>query len=299
MGGTTYCSEARSVRATTNNFHTAPAREIFKARSLENAMSPHGLGIRESRDSEAHPESIAIIIALDVTGSMGSIPHNLVKNGLPHIMETIIESGIKDPQVLFLGIGDHLTDQAPLQVGQFESGDAELDHWLTNVYLEGNGGGNGGESYFLAWLVAAMHTSIDCLEKRNQKGFLFTIGDEEVHPYINKHHLINLMGPGKETGYQSTEILDLAREKYNVYHLHLRQGANGTDPDVINSWKELMGKNLIMVDNKESVASAISGIVTSESKPSEIDQGEAGGIDNIEKTNDNPSPDSTEEEVIL
>ena len=69
-------------------------------------------------------------------------------------MDKIIQSGIKDPQVLFLAIGDHECDTSPLQVGQFESSDELLEHWLTHVWLEGGGGGNRGESYALAWHFA-------------------------------------------------------------------------------------------------------------------------------------------------
>ena len=180
MGGGMYSSDARTVRckATYGDAdyykHTAPS-EIFKERKVNNAMSPNGVKIRESRDSKEHPNSLAIIIALDVTGSMGSIPVHLIKEGLPTMMETIIKGGIKDPQVLFLAIGDHTCDQAPLQVGQFESSDALLDHWLTTVWLEGKGGGNDGESYALAWYFAGKHTSIDCWEKRKQKGFLLSV----------------------------------------------------------------------------------------------------------------------------
>jgi hypothetical protein len=39
---------------------------------------------------------------------MGRIPHDLVKVGLPNMMGGIIEHGIPDPQILFLGIGDHM-----------------------------------------------------------------------------------------------------------------------------------------------------------------------------------------------
>ena len=121
MGCGTYSSAAREIRAVENGYHSKSTRDIFTERSLNSEMSPYGLDVRESRDSAEHPDSFPIIIALDVTGSMGSIPTYLVKKGLPDIMDKIIKSGIKGPQVLFLGIGDHEYDDAPLQVGQFES----------------------------------------------------------------------------------------------------------------------------------------------------------------------------------
>ena len=167
MGGGTYSSTTRHERAVTSGYYSKPKEEIFKQREINNAMNPYGISIRESRDSVEHPNSLAIILALDVTGSMGSIPHHLVKDGLPDIMQGIIDKGLKDPQLLFLAIGDHeCGDKAPLQVGQFESSDELLDKWLTDVFLEGGGGSNEGESYLLAWYFASLHTSIDCLEKR-------------------------------------------------------------------------------------------------------------------------------------
>lgn len=264
MGGGTYSSEERISRAISKGYDTKPAREIFTERSMNNAMSPYGIDIREARDSDEHPNSVAIILGLDVTGSMGSIPHFLVKDGLPNIMGSIIQKGIKDPQLLFLGIGDHECDRAPLQVGQFESGDELLDKWLTTVYLEGGGGGNSGESYLLAWYFAACHTSIDCFEKRGQKGFLFTIGDEPVLQDIPQRSIKGIMGSKQSSDYIAAELLDKARETYNVYHLHLRQGSNGERQDVMDGWKQIMGGDLIIIDRKEEVADEIVKIVTAQ-----------------------------------
>ena len=225
-------------------------------------MSPFGVGIRESRDSEEHPNSLAIIIALDVTGSMGSVPHYLVKEGLPHIVEHIINAGILDPQILFLGIGDHVVDSAPLQVGQFESSDELLDKWLTDVYLEGGGGGNEGESYMLAWYFAAKHTSIDCLEKRNKKGFLFTIGDEPVLDSISQHNLNEIMGKGQYEKFMSNELYDKASQKYHAYHLHIKETASGSRQEVINGWKQMLSDHAIIVDQRNQVADIIAKIVS-------------------------------------
>lgn len=263
MGGGSYSITERTVRAENLGYTTKSAQEIFKQRMINNAMNPNGINVRESRDSNEHPNSLAIVLALDVTGSMGSIPHHLVKEGLPNVMDGIIKSGINDPQVLFLGIGDHECDSAPLQVGQFESSDELLDKWLTDIYLEGGGGGNSGESYLLAWYLAAYHTSIDCLGKRGEKGFLFTIGDEPTLKEISKNTLKHIMGDGQYDNLDINILLEKVREMYYTYHIHLRQGSNGRNQRVMDGWKQLMGENLIILDDYKDIPQTIAEIVSS------------------------------------
>uniref|UniRef100_A0A6M3JQA9 Putative von Willebrand domain containing protein n=2 Tax=viral metagenome TaxID=1070528 RepID=A0A6M3JQA9_9ZZZZ len=254
MGGGTYCSTTRLLRSEAKGYTTKSTQEIFTAQNINSAMSPFGINVRESRDSVEHPNSLAIVLALDETGSMGTVPHYLVKEGLPLMMDSIIKSGIADPQVLFLGIGDHECDQAPLQVGQFESSDELLDKWLTDLYLEGHGGGNAGESYMLAWYFAAHHTAIDCFEKRLQKGVLITIGDEPVLPHVPANFLKNLMGPGQYENYSSQKLLDEAREKYDVYHIHVRETGSGSRQSVMDGWRQLLVDNLLIAERRTDVA---------------------------------------------
>lgn len=147
MGSGSYNSQARSVRAYSSGYYTQSASEIFSSKKLRSDMDPNGVTLRESRDSDEHPESVAIIIALDVTGSMGRIPHEFIKDGLPLMVDTLIRAGIAHPQIMFMAIGDHFTDRAPLQISQFESSDELLDKWLTKVWLEGSGGGNNGDGF--------------------------------------------------------------------------------------------------------------------------------------------------------
>lgn len=262
MGGGSYSFVSRSAREEDLGYKTKSTHEIFKQRSINNAMNPNGIVVRESRDSKEHPNSLAIILALDVTGSMGTIPHFLVKEGLPNIMANIINGGINDPQLLFLAIGDHECDNSPLQVAQFESSDELLDKWLTDVYLEGGGGGNAGESYLLAWYFAGFHTSIDCFEKRGQKGFLFTIGDEPTLKNIPKRSLQNIMGNGQYDEFSADMLLEKAREKYHCFHLHIKQTGAGSRQETMDGWKQLMGDGLILVDNKNDVSRIISETVT-------------------------------------
>lgn len=261
MGGGVYCYASAQNRIETKEYSTKSTQEVFKSRTINNAMNPHGITLRESRDSEEHPNSFPIVLALDETGSMGSIPHYLVKKGLPDIMDRIIKGGIKDPQVLFMGIGDHECDEAPLQVGQFESSDALLDKWLTSLFLEGNGGGNDGESYLLAWFFAGRYTTTDHYEKRQKKGILITIGDEPTLNELPANAQNEIMGPGQYTTMTAAELLSKAREKYEVFHLHMLEGVNGNRKSVQDGWKQLMGDHVIYVDNKEKVPQVIADIV--------------------------------------
>jgi hypothetical protein len=261
MGMGSYSLDNRAARSQAEGYSSRSIREIFSQREINRAMNPNGVTLREARDSEEHPESVAIILGLDVTGSMGSIPHHLVREGLPKIMNRIIQSGTKDPQLMFLALGDHEYDRSPLQAGQFESSDEPLDKWLTNVYLEGGGGGNTGESYLLAWYFAAFHTSIDCFEKREKKGFLFTIGDEPTLPDIPANDLRLIMGDGQYTSYHAATLLDKARESYNVYHLHIKQTYAGSMQETMDGWKQLLGDHLIVLENHEEVSTVIPEII--------------------------------------
>src|SRR5688572_7662942 len=96
------------------------------AKKSHDKMNPLDVKVRESRDSDAHPESLAIAVMFDVTGSMHQVPQILLKN-LPKLMGLLLKKGyVAHPQILVGCIGDATCDRAPLQVGQFESG-IEID----------------------------------------------------------------------------------------------------------------------------------------------------------------------------
>ncbi len=261
MGSGSYSSETRAIRSNSLGYDRKSRDEIFTQKSINNAMNPFGINIREARDSDEHPNSLAIILGLDVTGSMGSIPHFLVKEGLPAVVSKIIQGGEADPQILFLGIGDHECDRSPLQVGQFESSDELLDKWLTDVYLEGGGGGNAGESYLLAWYFAAYHTATDCLAKRNKKGFLFTIGDEPTLKVLPAGVLKKLIGDGQYEDFTAASLYTKASEKYNIYHIHVKETNSGSRREVMDSWKQLLCDNLIIVEKASDISKAITDTV--------------------------------------
>ncbi len=295
MGGGSYSTTARNIRSTTLGYDTKSPYEIFSQKDINSAMSPYGIDLRESRDSDEHPESLAIIIALDVTGSMGSVPHYLVKEGLPNIMERIIKGGIKDPQVLFLAIGDHECDRSPLQVGQFESNDELLDKWLTDVYLEGGGGANGGESYHLAWFFASNYTDVDCFLKRNQKGFLFTVGDEPVLKDLPARTQKNLMGDGQYSNTTAFELFDKVEEMYNTYHINVCQTRSGKNPHVQDGWKQMIADRLLLAPRREDVSDLISSTILNNYKSKDTIEDVIESVEVSVDKKDNPIG----EEIIL
>lgn len=223
-------------------------------------MSPKGI-IRESRDSDAHPNSVAIGVMLDVTGSMVEVPKVLQAN-LPQLMGTIIRKGyLADPQVLFGGIGDFYSDSAPLQVGQFESG-IEVDDDLGRLFLEGNGGGQNKESYQNALYFFARKTSIDCFEKRGKQGYLFLIGDEAPYPTSTPEEIKQLIGDTIPAPVPIATLIAEVRERYHVFFL-IPSGASHTHEGWLKkAWTELLGpENVIMLDDPKGVSEAIAGIV--------------------------------------
>ena len=126
MGYSKWSDDAYTSLSSSKSYASKSADDIF-SKKANSDMLPVNLTIRESRDSDEHPESLAIMVFLDDTGSMGIIPEDIVKNELPTLMNTIIDNGVKHPQVLFGTINDHYCVDTPIQVGQFESGTEERD----------------------------------------------------------------------------------------------------------------------------------------------------------------------------
>ena len=260
MGYSGWSGDAYTNLTSSKNYASKSAADIF-SKSISSDMTPLNLGIRESRDSDEHPESLAVMVFLDETGSMGRIPEAIVKDKLGALMNTIIDNGVKHPQIFFGAIGDHISDSSPLQVGQFESGTEELDKWLTQIFIEGYGGGQSMESYLLAWLVAGRHTSIDCFEKRNEKGFLFTIGDEMSWDSLSAKTLKDLLGYPQGEDLTDVQLLEEAQRLYNVYHIHINEASYRDDPQVLGYWRKMLGERLIVLEDYNAVCETIATLI--------------------------------------
>lgn len=235
------------------------AHETLDPKKVAGPTSPFaGKVMREARDNEDHPESTPIAIFFDETGSMGNVPR-VLQTKLAELFELLLRKGyVTDPQILFGAYGDAETDRVPLQVGQFES-DNRVADTLENIFLEGNGGGNGGESAALAWYYMALHAATDAYDKRKKKGYLVTIGDE-VTLSVRANQIKEFIGDDMEGTLTPREILTLAQKKWHVFHLVINNYAAQVQ-NSIPFYTKLLGDNAIVLENEEAAAETIAGII--------------------------------------
>ena len=197
----------------------ARADNLFKNRQMLDKFNPKFIGMREARDNDEHPNSTPIAIGVDVTGSMGYLSEEIVKNSLNELMKKLYASNvIPDPQLMFAAVGD-VTDQAPLQVTQFES-DIRIAEQLLELWLEGKGG-DIPEDYSLFWYFLAKHTDTDSMKKRNKKGFAFTIGDASNHDMLKAADIKKIFGDDVQNDMTAESVADEALKTYELFHINL------------------------------------------------------------------------------
>lgn len=244
-------------------------QEMFCSRRLSPELNPFQ-AVRECCDSDEHPNTHPVILALDVTGSMGSAAVEVAKK-LNIVMSSLYER-VKDVECLVMGIGDLSYDQAPIQASQFES-DIRIAEQLDKLFFEGGGGGNTCESYTAAWYFGLNHTKLDCW-KRGEKGLIITMGDEALNPYLPYQPLCRVTGDNLQKDIETKELYPLAARKFDLYHL-------AVDGQTCYSWykdsiKESFGVYLdekhLRVVTLDNLSDAIIEIVvnhfTTEAKPS-------------------------------
>jgi hypothetical protein len=225
------------------------------ARTVHPKLDPHGVTVRESRDSDEHPDSLAIAVLFDVTGSMGHVPR-VLQTKLPQLLGLLLRKGYAtDPQILFGAIGDATCDRAPLQIGQFES-DNRMDDDLGRIVLEGGGGGQMTESYELAMYFMARHTAIDCYAKRGRRGYLFIIGDEMAYSRVKSREVRGIIGDETED-IPLRQIVSEVRRMYDTYYLLPAGSAYAGNARVLGFWRKLLGQNAIELDDLDAVCETI------------------------------------------
>ncbi len=224
---------------------TKSTDQIFRSSKIDDSLNPIKIEVRESCDLDDNTPATPVMVFVDVTGSMGHLATEIVKNGLGIIMNEILDrKPISDPHMLIGAIGDAYSDRAPLQASQFEVSIDPIISQIQQIFIEGNGGGNGGESYLLALYFAAFKTKTDSAIKRNKKGYLFTIGDEPPHLVLTRSQIKTIFGDEVEADYTAKQLLDLATPYWEIFHLKVNPTRYSKD-----RWVDLLGERVIDVED--------------------------------------------------
>lgn len=264
-----YSFTDRSARTT--QYKSQSLDQIFEQQSkghIHESMDPKNALLREARDSDVFPESLPVIAGLDITGSMDFIPDHMIKEGIPTLISSLHEKGITDAAVMFMGLGDSKYDKGPFQVGQFESSDEPMDLWMTRTWIEKGGGGNKGETYSWAWWFANNRCVSDAWEKRKQKGFIFTVGDDDCHG-ITSREFREVLENEKATDIpvediSAEELYKQASKQWNVYHFNLPRQNHP------NTMGEYMKENLIQVNDYRTIPELMAKIISSHVKTAAV-----------------------------
>lgn len=173
---------------------------------------------RECCTSAEHPVITPIVVAMDVTRSRGD-DAKVIFGKLPMMIGQInMKNYAPHPEVSFAAIGDaSCGDQAPIQVGQFES-DNRLDEVLKAIWLEEGGGGTGQESYELMAYYYAYHAVIDGL-KNGRKGVFFFLGDEGFYPAVKADQIRTFIGDNVKKDIPSGKVFADLQKKFEVFFI--------------------------------------------------------------------------------
>ena len=252
----------KGYSATTSTKSTSA---IFTAASITSDLDPTNVNVRESRDSDVNPNSTAISVACDVTGSMDYIADYFIKEGLGILFGEILDrKPVTDPHLMVNAVGDFNYDRSPFQVSQFEA-DLTIAKWLEKVHIEHGGGGNNSESYHGPLYFASRHTSIDCFEKRGKKGYLFTIGDEEVPPALTRKQIEKFFGDKVQADLTYEQLLEEAERTYNVYHIIVAEGSHcrysSSLTKVQEGWRKVLGQRAITLTDYKALSEVIVSLI--------------------------------------
>ena len=235
--------------------------DIYNATKIDKKYDPKYIKVRESFDSADHPVTTPIIIGLDVTGSMSDLLDVTAKR-LGEMVKDIIErQPVEGPQIMFCAVGDSRCDRSPLQVTQFES-DIRIASQLTELWFERGGGGNNFESYPMVWYLAANKTKTDAWEKRQQKGIIFTLGDDGFPEKLLAKEIEKVFGDYVREDINTEALLAQVSRRYDVFHLMVMDRRSESTVK-LPKWRELMGERAIAVTDVNAIPEIIVSLLES------------------------------------
>jgi hypothetical protein len=247
----------------------ASARKSYDAyagRSYSAAVSTGKSSKDLIPDSVSTESTSPLVIVVDETGSMGDWPATIFSK-LPYLENEGKEYLGEDFEICFMAIGDAYNNETyPLQVRPFAKG-LDLKKTLTELVIEGKGGGQTTETYELAALYANEKVNIP----KAIKPVMIFIGDEMCYDTISPDHAEHLMGIKIEKTLTTAAVFEKLKQKFAVYLIRKSYGTSSgnvlsdDDKKITASWAKYLGDDHISnLPEAARVVDVIFGILAKE-----------------------------------
>jgi hypothetical protein len=136
-----------------------------------------------------------------------------------------------------------------------------MEDWLNNLYLEGNGGGNNGETSGLLLYFLANYTRLDSFDKRGEKGYIILTGDELPLPLVTKTEIERYIGATVQGDIPIKDVVEQCSKMYEIYFFLVNTGAakqQNSEP----YWKNLLGEDhVIVTQSTDTIADKIALLI--------------------------------------
>jgi len=244
FSSSSFADYSRSVGRSYDDSTGRVSGQTFTSHQLDSSLDPKLFTVRECANTDEHPNTIPVILALDVTGSMGEACQETAE--ALGVIITNLYKKFQDIEFCVMGIGDLAYDDGPVQMSQFES-DIRIAEALDKIWVEHGGGGNGYESYSAAWYMGLYRTKLDCFDKQNRKGIIITMGDEPLNPYLPMTKLNAFVNATEENDIETPALYNKATAKFNIYHIAVdspNDCYNYYSKDIKESFGKILGPNL-------------------------------------------------------
>lgn len=239
----------------------------------DHVTSSFGTAVAKNVDAKSLvPENLAcdaeapLIIAVDVTGSMGDWPATMFSK-LPYLEHEGKEYLGEDMKICFAAIGDAYSDRYALQVREFCDG-AKLKDELKELIIEGGGGGQTNESYELAACYFANNVQFPVAIR---KPILIIVGDEGLYGHVDADQAERLAKVELDQRLTTPELFAQLKQDYAVYLIRKPYGYSGGDGSdstnmrIQEQWEGLLGgDHVVMLPDANRVVDVIFGILAKE-----------------------------------
>jgi len=200
-----------------------------------------------------------LVIACDVTGSMGAWPATIFSK-LPYLELEGKEYLGDTMEISFAAIGDCVKgDHYPLQVRPFVQG-TDLEKELKALVVEGGGGGGGEESYDLAAKYYAENVE---MPNAVRKPIFIFIGDEGLYATLKASDADQFAKVKMKKDQEVEDIIKDLKKTYSVYVV--RKSYGSSDNIIQRQWAELLGDDHVCpLQDASRVVDVIFGILARE-----------------------------------